>query len=236
MKRYPILLVIIAMLALLLISGCGQSGEGEQEPPAQEEPEREPEEEPATDEPVSHLPGEIVEERPTGPEEFEGTIELEGMEEPMKFVRTEFPEIGVATYIPKDLEVVESESATTVRIVADYGGTPREDVYLEIDLHGPGASLDEITASLEEQMEEDGYEIDEVADSERQHSWGIREWQFESEDRADYGGYYVGRVIFGNAGERTLVITTHMPVEFGDGTVPRFRRVMEEMKWYLDWK
>ncbi|MFP4200183.1 MAG: hypothetical protein ACLFS8_02080 [Clostridia bacterium] len=242
MKRLlSVLAVLLLLVAAIVASGCDNGARDRQDAPATDEPEEEtpagdPEEEaedPAGEEPASHLPGEIVDQRPTGPDTFEDVIELEGMEEPMDYVRVELPEFMVATYVPDDLQVLELEPGKRVRIVAAYGGTPRDDVYLQMDLHDAEESAEKIVTSLREKMESDGYLIQEVEGSERQYRWGIREWAFESEDRAKN---YVGRVILGNAAERTLVITTHMPAEFGDGTVPRFRSVMDEMKWYLDWE
>ena len=233
MKRY--LSIIAILLAVgVIIAGCGASSTPTDPPEAPaEEPAEEPEVDPPAEEaPASHVPGEIVgASEPTGPDTLDGTISIEGQEEPTQFFRHHVPGMQMVAYVPENIEI-EGEmapDADRVQFHTAFGGTRRDDVYLAVELSAPGRTLEEVLERERGRLEADGYRVEALGATERSHEWAVEELSLEKESGGDL---YVGRLAFGNAGHRTLLAMTHMPSEFAGGAGARFRAILAEMQWY----
>ncbi|MFO7942605.1 MAG: S-layer homology domain-containing protein [Bacillota bacterium] len=183
--------------------------------------------------PENYLPGEIVGSAvPEGPAVREGIIEIEGMEERTTYFRHHLDTQYVVTYVPENIEVAvdEGEDADIVSMYTTFGGIHREDVHLTFTLYDPAEEMGHIVEAERTQLEADGYDIRRVHGINRAHPWAKLEMGFE---RTSGGEHYVGRLAFGQRGDRVLSVMTHMPIEFGDGVVPRFRSILESAQWYF---
>ena len=233
MKRYLSILAILLAIGVTIV-GCGASTTPADPPEAPaEEPAEEPAEDPPAEEaPTSHAPGEIAgESEPEGPDSREGTISIEGGEEPTAFARHHFPGMKMVAYVPENIEVEEvlAADADRVQFHTAFGGTFRDDVYLAIELSAPGRIPGEILERERERLEADGYRVSAVDPAERSHEWAEEELALE---KGSGGDLYVGRLASGNVGHRALLVMTHMPIEFAEGAEPRFRAILDEMQWY----
>ncbi len=233
-RRYILVLIAMLTLALFVALACGPEAvegdpPGEPEDPPEEEP-TDPAGDPDPGDIDHHLPGEITgSEEPDGPDRREGTIAIEGMEEPMNYIRHHLPSMGLVFYVPEDLEVriAPNGEEDLLKIHSVFGGNFREDVYLSIRL-GPDAEIiEEAVQEVSAEYAQAGYEIDET--TEGAPEWAVAHLVFE----APGDTHYVGSASFGNAGARPLSIVRHMPVEFGDGASARFDAVLDSMQWYF---
>ncbi len=180
--------------------------------------------------PTHYLPGEILGDTvPVGPDVVEGTIVIEGMEEATTYSRHHFEALHMVAYVPESIEVITAEDGGTdvVSMYTAFGGIHREDVHLTLTLHDAAKDLEQIVAAG---LEAGGYTLTRLYGISRAHPWAKLEMAIEYVSDTEH---YVGRIAFGQRGERVLSVMTHMPIEFADGAQPRFRTILDGAQWYF---
>ena len=178
----------------------------------------------------SHVPGNQVSELPSGPDEKDGHINLEGSDEPFRFHRLHSTELGMVTYIPHDLvsEPVTAEDGDRVMIWAAFGGEKLENTYLSLHLFSPGTSGEEVNMERRNQLEAAGF-TSQVMDDDERYPWAHAAYTYQgTEDGIDYTGI----IVLGNHGERALLLEIRATTENIEGFYPRVQAVLEAMEWY----
>ena len=215
-------LCVIACLALVLMAGCAQT-----------QPTPDPNGDGPADPPASHLPGEKVAEVPEGPQEKDGQLILEGMEEPFTFHRFHAEKLGMVTYLPHDLvtEPVTSEEGDLVMIWAAFAGSRNVDAYLSLMLYPEEASPESILQERLDGLEQAGFTVEDMVRPDEEHTyiWAHEAYTWHGNED---GQAYSGIVAVGNHGERLLVVEIRIPSELAEGFYPRAEAVMEAMMWY----
>ena len=180
--------------------------------------------------PTHYLPGEILGDTlPAGPNIVEGTIFIEGMEEATTYFRHHFEALHMVTYVPEHIEVTTAEDGGTdvASMYTAFGGIHREDVHLTLTLHDATEDLEQIVGVG---LEAAGYTLTRIHGINRAHPWAKLEMAIEYVSDTEH---YVGRLAFGQRGERVLSMMTHMPIEFAEGAQPRFRAILDGAQWYF---
>ena len=177
-----------------------------------------------------YLPGEILGDTvPTGPNVMEGTLFIEGMEEATTYFRHHLEALHMVTYVPEHIEVTTAQDGGTdvVSMYTAFGGIHREDVHLTLTLHDATEDLEQIVAAG---LEAGGYTLTRIHGIGRAHPWAKLEMAIEYVSDTEH---YVGRLAFGQRGDRVLSVMTHMPIEFAEGAQPRFRAILDGAQWYF---
>ncbi|HET7274480.1 MAG TPA: hypothetical protein VFI91_04845 [Longimicrobiaceae bacterium] len=158
------------------------------------------------------------------PETMEGTIGIEGMEEPMTYMLyTTRPGFGIpfSTYVPEDMVSQETSSGEgdAVRFVANFGGQLSENAFMNVYFFPEGTT--EAQAS-ERAAEVAGTTAPDPRGAE------IYPWALEVYDLAEAD---FGRVGLGQHNGRYFYVHTSYPPVFGDGMGPRVARILDEWRW-----
>lgn len=226
-KRWVLVALTLVLLAALV--GCSSDEVDMQNPPTGGQPgdvtqsgDAQPGDTPGdTTEPGE--PGADAE--PAEPQTKEGTILIEGMEEPVTLLKFDAPDdwpLQFSTWYPDSwlAETESTEEGQRVRFVANYGGNRNDDVFFEVFVYPDGTTEEDVLARAADLAEELGIN----AISERRYGWTM----------AEYAGVTdaVNVLLVGGYGQNFFHVWEHYPGEFGDGYAPRAQLVMNE--WLFD--
>lgn len=158
------------------------------------------------------------------PEFKEETILIEGMEENIKLQLLDGRANGFITYIPEDylVETANSGEGDAYNIFSNFAGTKREDVYIKFFFY-PETQQEKPTLIGEKGMlTASQLDMEKVTNGDQYHPWSIEE--YISKDGETYAA-------LGNHEGQYFLVTISYPIEFGDGVVPRNRKILEDFYW-----
>ncbi|PWA08052.1 hypothetical protein DCC39_15670 [Pueribacillus theae] len=153
------------------------------------------------------------------PETKTETLEIEGMPEEKTFILAKNEHIGVSTYYPDDM-VAQTEQ-NSIKIFTNFVGEKRDDAYFEIYEASENQTKDD------KQLLSDfnGYSITEVAEDEFMIPYSQKEYTIEKGD-------FTGTVSIFERNGKVYRITTHYPIEWGDGVGPRIAKIIDELEFH----
>lgn len=158
----------------------------------------------------------------TWEESIEGTIELEGMEEPITLHL--FEGDSFVTYVPEDLtaELETSDRADNYWFFANYGEVKNEDVYLKLSLFHEAEEEPNLIGE-EGKFTLQGLDMETVEEDEKIYQWSLEEYR--GKDGVGYGA-------LGKHQDKYFSLLIHYyPLEFGDGFEPRANKIIEHLYW-----
>ncbi len=203
------------LLLMLLFVGCSPATDA----PQVEDPPLPPADTTQSTPETSRVPG------ADRPQTMDGTINLEGMEEPMTYTlyRTS-ADFGIpfSTYLPEDMVTRESSSGEgeAVRFIANFGGELNAEAFMNVYFFPAGVTEPEALARAQEvagTSEPD-------AQGSASYPWALEVYDLAASDRS-------GSVAVGEHAGRYFYIFTSYPPEFGDGMGPRLARIRDEWRW-----
>jgi hypothetical protein len=157
----------------------------------------------------------------------QGTIRLEGTEEPITLALYRPPDwfpLPFYTYHPEDIvagTVTAGEVGQTVRFTANMGGVLNDDAFVELYVLPEGMSEEDARVLVRENAQDIG--STRQADENR-FSWSLEEHLFESPE-------FLGMYALGSHGGRFFQIMIAYPPEYGDGFGPRAQLILNEWHW-----
>ena len=157
---------------------------------------------------------------PDWPAVKEGTIDIEGMTEPVTLTLLETGRF--VTYIPDDM--VPTTTANDTWIYAAFGGNVNENAYLRVSFF-PDLQQVPSPADLAVLLDLDGFNLVETNPAEHRQIWSVTEFTAVNHPSYSLSGY-VGM----HAGE-PFVVLAHYPWEFGDGFAPRTSLILDHFFW-----
>lgn len=164
----------------------------------------------------------------------QGTIALEGTEQPFTFElfdsSTASLPAAFTTYVPQDMiaEPANPGTGKAVRFVANFGGRRQDQAYLEVSFYPPATAESE-ARTLIEQTAPGGAPLKRGSGVSRQFTWSLVEHSISHQSKAD--GRMAGVAALGRHGDRLFQVIFHYPEEYGDGFIPRAYRILEEWRW-----
>lgn len=168
------------------------------------------------------------------PETKQGTIPLEGMEEPFTFRLVRSPErfpLPFTTYIPQDflVDTVRSGEGDAVRFIANFAGRRNDDAFLEVFFYPAGTTEAEARAMTRAVAERHGRPEERRPEVGKQYPWSLVEYGFA--EQRPTGESVLGTVALGRHRGRFFHVVLQYPEEYAEGFVPRAYRVLDEWRW-----
>lgn len=159
----------------------------------------------------------------------EATIVLEGMPQKFTLHLVEGDPLPFYTYIPSDMTetLVRTGEGAGFLFNTNFAGNRRDDVYLTIIFYPQRTKLAEGIHSAERLLSQPGWQKTSLP-PEQSYPWAAKQWSFR---HTASGIGYIGSLAVGQHNNLVFYIMTHYPPEFGDGFLPRSRKILDEFVW-----
>lgn len=230
--RYELRFLAAVISVVMLLAGCGlDNGGGAVDggidgPPETEAP---PDGDPET--PGEPDGGEDGDESPPVVREpvIEGEIVVEGEAQPISFILVESPEdwpLPFTTYHTDDFEavVLPIDEGAGLVFYANFDGNRNEDAFLTAFGFAAGTDKSEAEDFVAGVVERLG--INEDLDGPAAPKWASGFWRGQTWD-----GEFNASLSFGEKDGSYFFISTHYPLEMGDGFGPRAQVILDEWQW-----
>lgn len=154
----------------------------------------------------------------------EGTILIEGMKEDITLYLLDGRANGFITYIPENfiVEAVSSGEGDAYNIFSNFGGVKREDVYIRFFFFSDTLKEKPVLVGEKGILTASQLDMQKVTNGEKNHNWSIEEYISRDGETLAALGNHEGQY---------FLVTISYPVEFGDGVVPRIRKILDEFYW-----
>lgn len=158
------------------------------------------------------------------PDTIETEIALEGMAETIEMYLLKSPDnfpLFFSTYIPADMqtETIRSDKGTTIRVMANFGGTLNEDACLTIFAFPPDATGEEARKMAEETAQS----VSNVSEEDTRYPWAETVYSLQ--------GDRLGFLALAQKNDSWFYLLSVYPPEYGDGMGPRINQIVQKWRW-----